>query len=73
MKPALKSVCCEELPFEERGGVGGGSGPLSHLQAQFNQIFEAFAVMVELFGGLNSSARDSGLWRRHRGKEDAAW
>ena len=24
----------------------------SHLQAQFNQIFEAFAVMAELFGVL---------------------
>ena len=23
--------------------MGGGSAPLSHLQAQFNQIFEAFA------------------------------
>ena len=53
--------------------MGGRSAPLSHVQAQLYQIFEAFAVMAEPFWGLNSSARDSGLWRRHRGKEDAAW
>ena len=72
--PALKSVCCEEVPFDSfKKGKRWRISPLSHVQAQFNQIFEAFAVMAEPFWGLNSSARDSGLWRRHRGKEDAAW